>query len=144
MDKELTVWYCDVCKEAISNTDNALITWESNDEHKCFDFKIAHKNCANWGTKHSCELSTFLGSKGLAVLTSMLSRGKALEANINDIKDMDEFVDLIRRLQLPYYEEARKSFGTFDVYELFGRDAHSVYLPENLKKIIEENIGGEQ
>ena len=54
------------------------------------------------------------------------------------ITDTDEFVDLIRQVQTPFYEEARRYFTNSDLLEHFS-DSNEVepYLPEQLEKIID-------
>ena len=54
-----------------------------------------------------------------------------------DIADMDEFVDLIRRVQTPHYEEARRRFANVDLLEDFA-DSNEIspYTQAGLKAIV--------
>jgi hypothetical protein len=85
-------------------------------------------------------LGEYLGPRGLTDLLSFLScgpigreRGRPSSASV----DMDEFVDLVRRLHVPYYEEARQYFKDPDILSDFPDDIEVYpYLPDTLKEII--------
>ena len=53
------------------------------------------------------------------------------------VADLDEFVDLVRRFQIPYYEEARRHFSDPEVLDEFA-EANEVYpyKPKVLKGIV--------
>ena len=146
MDEPLKIWYCDVCGKPINNLDEAMLIWRSEND-KDFDFKIVHqtthlkKGCDIREYPYSAHVSEFLGDKGLTYLLSFLSLGKARkEKSYRSVKDMDEFVDLIRRFQIPYYEEARRYFQTPETQELIeGTNEYYPYMPKILKRIIEVN-----
>jgi hypothetical protein len=54
------------------------------------------------------------------------------------ILNIDEFVDLIRRVQIPCYEEARRKFAKFGVIESYSDSSEvSPYFPDILKIITE-------
>jgi len=58
------------------------------------------------------------------------------------VGDIDAYVDLVRRLQTPYYEEARARFGEEDVANwLSDANEHYPYLPETLKRIADRSPG---
>ena len=53
------------------------------------------------------------------------------------VNDFDEFVDFIRRVQTPFYEQARRHFSNEDVLDEYcDSNEHLPYLPEELKDII--------
>ena len=82
----------------------------------------------------------FLGDKGLAYTLSFLSAGPVQSALGGapqcEISDFDGFVDFLRRVQTPYYEEARRHFRDPDLLDDFA-DANEVlpYLPDELQRI---------
>jgi hypothetical protein len=56
-----------------------------------------------------------------------------------DVADLDEFVDFIRRVQTPFYEEARAHFRNQDLLDDY-TDANELlpYLREELQGIIKK------
>lgn len=146
MDAPLTVWYCDICGKAIKNTDEVLLIWKYDENLNDYDFKFVHKTtnekrgCDINSYPASAHLSDFIGLDGMAYLLSFLSHGKAIRKNGNSIKDLDEFIDVIRRIQTPYYEEARRYFHTEKTQSLIeGCNEYYPYTQKILKKIIEIN-----
>ena len=143
MDKPLESWYCDVCGEKIEDVNKGYVIWKSSDKLKYHDFKIIHqKKCDLKNHRASRALKDFIGDYGLTSLLSMLSLGPIKstygQTSYCQITDTDEFVDLIRRVQTPFYEEARRYFNNSDLLEHFS-DSNEVgpYLPEELEKIID-------
>lgn len=144
-DKPLTTWYCDICGDLIINTASATVIY-SEKNNKASNFKITHKTCIatnNYDNLLRIELNDLLGEDGLALLLSMLSLGP-IKKHIGqppycDVAntDMDSFVDLIRRVQTPYYEQARRVFGKQNLLDDYA-DVNEVqpYTPEELQKII--------
>ena len=142
MDKPLARWYCDVCNEVIDDAKKGYVIWKSSKAKKYHGFKIIHQvRCDLDDHIASNALQDFLGERGAAYLLSFLSGGSLLARigqSSRSVSDLDEFVDLFRRCQTPYYEEARRKFADPDVREDFGdRNEYAPYLPETLKHIIE-------
>lgn len=145
MDAPLTTWYCDVCGDPIDDIERAYVIWKATDDGEAHDFRIIHqKQCDRQGFPASMPLKAFLGEAGLAYVLSMLSVGP-LKAELDEIPrvrivNMHEFVDFVRRVQTPFYEEARRHFGEETVLGQYS-DATEVfpYLPEQLRRIAEEH-----
>ncbi|MDD2881100.1 MAG: hypothetical protein PHQ58_11740 [Rhodoferax sp.] len=143
MDKPPEYWYCDVCGYIIENVSDGYVIWNTNDELKCFDFKIIHQiKCDSKSYLSSTALNHFLGVNGLVYLTSFLSIGPikkiTCQGSSKVILNIDEFVDFIRRVQIPYYEEARRKFAKFGVIENYSDSSEvSPYFPDILKIITE-------
>ncbi len=144
MDKPLTIWYCDVCQERIENFKSGYVIWRATDQMKAHDFKIIHQTrCDRKDFPASAALEDFLGADGLSYLLSFLSLGpvkkRLSEKPFFGVKDADEFVDFFRRLQVPYYEEARRLFGNEDYLDQNSDNNEvSPYLPDVPKKTIME------
>lgn len=143
MLKPLEQWICDICGEVIEKPEDGYILWKHDQDLRDYDFKIIHHlKCDADEYPLSTDLESFLGENGRSKLLSILSVGP-IKINIgqtsrSNIKDLDEFADLFRRLQLPYYEEARIKFHNRELLENYS-DANE-YFPyriEELKKIIE-------
>jgi hypothetical protein len=55
---------------------------------------------------------------------------------------MPGFVDLFRRAQTPWYEEARTRFQDSRVLEWFGgNNEHAPYIPKTLEEIAKDTFG---
>ncbi len=142
----LTTWTCDTCREEITAPDLGIVVWRADGAFKAYDFKIVHQSGVNGqggcdpgagaGYVSNLNLPFLLGENGLAYLLSMLSAGPLKGGGGITVSDLDGFVDLTRRLQTPWYEQARARFGDEDV-QIDLADASEVfpYLPETLKEI---------
>lgn len=114
MLQPLQQWYCDECFEVIEQATEGYVVWNSDEEGRNYGFKVIHKvKCDNHELPRSSALEDFLGADGQNKLLSMLSYG--IIARLRSgcpteqrIADIDSFVDLFRRMQVPYYEEARQ------------------------------------
>lgn len=115
MLRPLKKWFCDTCNEVIESPEEAFIIWESQDELDT-DFRIIHGGrCDDRSLTSSTPLTDYLGPDGLSNMLSSLSAGpiKNTQGERSDCDvNLDAFIDLIRRLHLPYYEEARRLFRT--------------------------------
>lgn len=148
----LTVWKCDTCGDDITDPSTGIVTYRRDDERRASDFRIVHKNIP--GTRRRCdpeaaegfidstELSSLLGANGLADLLSLLSAGpfSGLRGVVR-VADFDGYVDLVRRVQTPWYEEARPFCSTEHTRELIGGANYTYpYLPDTLERIADQKI----
>ena len=146
MDKPLTIWYCDVCGEKVTDIKEGYVIWKTDDDYATYDYKIIHKvKCDRRNHPQSNSLDRFLGNDGLSYLVTFLSIG-TVKRNLGEIsqrypKDMIEFTDFIHRVQTPYYEQARQAFCDDNFLRDYA-DCNELYpyCQENLKKIIEDYI----
>lgn len=122
MNDQTTVFYCDVCGQPINDVKDGYVIWNTTDQLKSHGFKIIHKvKCDLKGHIASSALEDFLGPDGLTYLLSKLSFGplkKSIDQpSYSTVESLDEFIDLIRRLQIPNYEEARRYFSNPEVIQ---------------------------
>lgn len=102
---------CDVCGQDIKSIGDGLIESISPDDPRTseeeHDLRVVHaapaspraqSGCQRQGVVFDMPLSDCVGDDGLTYLLSMLSEGRAQQA---------EVLELIKRLHTPYYEEAR-------------------------------------
>lgn len=146
MLKPLEEWYCDTCGQVIDSHDNGILVFKTLPVGYS-DFKIVHKGkCDNkQDYDGSYEIAWVLGQDGLTQLLSFLTIGPIKIANGQpDVMSitpqaMANFVDTIRRFQIPCYEEARKNFSNPDVLSDFD-DANEVfpYKKQELLRIIRD------
>ncbi|PPI47039.1 hypothetical protein [Rathayibacter tritici] len=139
----LTAWICDTCGDNIADPEKGLVVWRVDDELRRSEFRIVHKGACDDDHSSSIQttgISELLGDIGQARLLSWLSYGPIKNyGNRLRINDLDSYVDLFRRLQTPWYEEARPHLGSRQVEETWG-DANEFapYDSHSLRRIAEK------
>jgi len=122
MLKPLQQFICDTCEEIIESPKDGYLEWVHADG-KAHSFHIVHHasrsprkpggDCYNHTAaqgRADVALVDFVGTAGLPRLLSFLDMGALHDPDrvrLMRIKDVREFVELMRRLSLPFYEEAR-------------------------------------
>lgn len=150
MPTPLTVWKCDTCDDDITEPGKAIVTWRTDEDDRGYDFRIVHKNMdgrrcdpeADRGFVLHTELSSFLGDDGLAYALSLLSPGPIMGDTAVKVVDFNGFVDLVRRTQTPWYEEARPYWQTEHTAHWLA-DANQVapYTRDVLERIAKQELG---
>ena len=156
----LKQWICDNCGEIINSPADGYVEWLVDENLKIYSFKIVHhapsspnyprSNCYFYdGNVKKCDMSLedFVGTIGLTKLLTFLDYGPIHDEDFKfspRVKSIREFVELTRRLIIPYYEEARL-YWQIALEDGFFNGANEVYiyLPDTLKDIIlkyENNI----
>lgn len=112
--KPLKQWYCDMCGELILSPSDGMVTARF-DGKLYHNFRIVHcGRCTGRRFNCSCSLKEFLGRDGLSFALSKLSPGILLTQRGDrggiEVANIDAYVDLIRRLQTPHYEGARRNW----------------------------------
>lgn len=137
-------WYCDMCGEVIRSEDDGYVIWKRDDQGCDYDFKLIHQGrCDRKDYPQSLALRDFTETEGLSLLLSFLSIGPIKRISGDEsqvcVADMDEFVDLFRRLHVPHYEEARRLFHDPDLLSMYA-DNNEVapYFSKSLKYMVEE------
>ena len=138
----LKQWYCDSCGEVINEPNDGWLEWyhEQGEIGNNEGYRIVHhdRRCMYNSRKLFLEnkslsdmhLSDFIGSDGLVSLLSHIE--------FNDVKDNSELVEIIRRLHVPYYEEARKYHHVAKENGFFSEENEVTrYLQSTSKYIIE-------
>lgn len=137
--KPLKEWICDKCGEIVSNDPDCgyVLAYYEPGTGKYRKFSIIHKNKCDDGHKcGSWALEDFSSRDGLSLLLELLHPGPIVHSEFCSIapERMGAFVDLARRLFVPYYEEARQFFNTTSDEG----NGFEEYTQEGLKRIIEE------
>ncbi len=142
MADSLPHWYCDVCGEKILKADDGYVVWKDDEHHKSHGFKVIHQGKCDKDKSFSLSaaLGDFLGADGLAYCLSFLSLGALKQAHGEthvQAGDLDGFVDFVRRMQTPNYEEARRLFSEQSVIE-DNADSNEVgpYMQKNLLSLL--------
>jgi hypothetical protein len=86
------------------------------------------------------HLSAFVGADGLQQFLSMLDLGPVLDPSAKhtpSLSEMTSFTDTVRRLHIPYYEEARRYFADAVEDGYFGDNNEvAIHLPTTCEAII--------
>ena len=148
--KPLKQWYCDVCGKVIKKPEDGYVIWSEDDDFNVIDIKIIHQNreeggrivgCDRDDPRYSCSLplDSFLGDNGKAELLAMVDPGPRFCSEYKSrITDKRMFLEFVKRVQLPYYEEARfymKSEAGARILD--GANEVNAILPRTLKAIID-------
>lgn len=133
---------CDECGKIIEKIEDGWLEWIDNTGNDIYGFRIVHvygaspriesgKTCYYPEYLGICDnhLEYFIGVDGLAYLLSFFYR---------NLRDPKEVAEIIRRLHIPYYEEARQFFKkAIDDGFMDSRD----YTQNDLERIIIEYSG---
>ncbi len=164
MDEPLTRWYCDTCGGVIELVTKGCVVWKCQDlteqrRLRFHSFRIIHPTNIQLVTSGqtiinlpNCDpgkdfirhapLTDFVGINGLSNLLANLSLGPFLQRQDEELVtmvEMDEYVDFFRRVQMPYYEEARRYFGNENLIErMLGENELFPYRFDKLREIIQE------
>lgn len=160
--KPLEQWICDECNEVIAKVGDGYVEWLHPLDGKAHGFRIIHHaphsprrqddppsersrggNCyryTNAPGRMDISLDSYAGANGLPTLLRLVDIGPYHDENYSGpmARDLREWTELFRRLQLPYYEEARLYWqraledGYFD-----GANEVWIYLPDTLKRLID-------
>jgi hypothetical protein len=160
----LEQWLCDTCGRLIEGVAEGYVEWNAEntfgDKEIAKDFHIVHVGgrsslgppgyCfqhQNARGRRDLPMKDFLGPKGIAQMLSFLDVGTfhLEEYSGHAVGDMREFVELFRRTQLPYYEQARNYFSRAKRDDFLG-SPNEIYLfmPQTLKEIIQEYAESEE
>lgn len=153
MNKTLHEFTCDKCGQLIKDPSDGWVEWEKSHVGKlptCYGFKIVHhethspletqNGCYHYQSK-GLPLADFLGLDHMHQILSFLDNGPIHTPAYSgpNVSDLREYTEFVRRLTIPYYEEARKywSQAKSDGY-FHGQNEIKLYQPENLKGIIDK------
>jgi len=154
--KPLEHWICDTCSEAILEPNHGYVEWRSGygTGEGAHSFRIVHHaprspRYAKGGTcyqfndaldQSTLELPHFLGPHGVVLLLSLVDVGLHHDPNRKErpAKDLREWANVFRRLQLPYYEEARR-YWSRATNEGYFEDLNeiAIYQSARMRKMIE-------
>jgi hypothetical protein len=130
-------WICDVCGKEIETAERGYVIWKSERAKPYHSWKIIHRGECDLDD-HDCSaaLVDFLGVEGLNVALSYLDAGPFATAGRGpSIPNLKEFVDFIRRVQIPYYDLARVRFDNPGVIDDFRDHEVQAFTPERCKQI---------
>jgi hypothetical protein len=140
--KPLQQWICDTCHGLIESPQDGFLEWLlDDDQQRRLDFRIVHRKsksprrtaegCYQHGkasNNQDMNLDAFINADGLGYLLSFLHP---------DAKATRELGELIRRLHLPLYEEARMHWPAAERDGFFaGANETPPFRQDTLTKIV--------
>jgi len=164
MLKPLEQYYCDTCGEIIESVDEGYVEWISGNEdpennkskYSIHSFRIIHdgsisplkpkdrNGCFKFNRTYgqsSVSLNTFFNpDTKYLYLNYMLHPGKFSYPDLDQtlVRSITEYVEFIKRLTIPYYEQGRLFFQKALEDELIERtDEYNLHKPEFLKWLID-------
>lgn len=144
MESIVKRWRCDVCGNWLIASEGYVL-WDY-DMHRRTGFQIVHRGrngCDDHSRTASSALVDFLGPDGFARATALMAVGPIMrnsspgaEFKEHRIANDEEFVDFLRRLYVPGYEEAREKFTLPEVLEDWaGANEARPYMQDALARI---------
>ncbi len=134
---------CDVCGQIIARPEVGWVEWLAGPTHgtKAHGFRIVHNSnrCQypSSGRVHDIHLTHLLGPDGLATLLALVSPGGRSGNREDGVESLEEWGELVRRLQIPYYEEARQYWSDAEADGYFtGKGKHAPYRQVTLRDIL--------
>lgn len=134
---------CDACGHIIEHPDVGWVEWLAGPTPgtKAHGFRIVHNSnrCQypSTGRVHDIHLIHLLGPDGLATLLGLLAPGGHTGNREAGVASFDEWGDLVRRLHIPHYEEARQYWADAEADGLFdGPAKHAPYSQATLLDIL--------
>lgn len=141
-----TSWRCDACATPVT-ADGGVLAYltQGRPPFASGRFRILHAPCgmAEDAELVTVRLSACLDRDGLSLMLAFLSAGPGRRDETGPtVDDVDEFVDVIRRLHVPFYEPARLRFGEPQVQRTLRRaDRASPYQSAALRSLVQERVG---
>ncbi len=154
-----SIWDCDKCHQPISCAEHGVLEWTfDREQSRRHGFKIVHhseyspvKNafrrnpCSFYGQapQGDVSLQQLVGPAGLAYLLSFVDQGLFVHAKMRgpEVTHIWEWAEIVRRLHLPYYDEARQYLDEEkEKGELDDFDAAAGYSPEFLADLLASKV----
>jgi hypothetical protein len=152
-------WDCDKCQQPIPCAKHGILEWTYDHERRLLKgFKIVHhaayspvksafrpNPCSFYDGRAALgdvSLQDLVGAAGLAYLLSWVDQGPFVD-QVNrgpEVASLLEWTEIVRRLQLPFYEEARHYLDEANEEGgLADLDAARIYSPEFLAEVMSES-----
>ena len=154
--KPLNQWICDGCGDIISTPEHGYLEWLCED-NKAYSFRIVHNNyyhvrldgkiCSfhqgKLGAK-DIQLSNYFETDNiLSFLLKFLDKGNHHDVNFSGpwIRNIREYTEIVKRLCVPFYEEARQYFkiAEDDGY-FYEQNENWINSPEYLKSLLNKYV----
>jgi hypothetical protein len=136
---------CDACGQIIERPDAGWVEWLAGPTRgtKAHGFRIVHNSnrCQypSRGQVHDIHLVHLLGPDGLAALLVLLAPDGQMGNREEGVASLYEWGELVRRLHVPHYEEARQYWADAEADGFFSGPAkHAPYSQVTLLSILSQ------
>ena len=134
---------CDVCGQIIARPEVGWVEWLAGPTRgtKAHGFRLVHNSnrCQypSSGRVHDMHLTRLLGPDGLVTLLLLVAPGGRSGNREDGVDHLEEWCELVRRLQAPYYEEARQYWADAETDGFFaGMDEVTQYSQATLHTLL--------
>lgn len=147
----LQQWFCDRCGDVIEKPGDGWLHWRDDAAKGVHTIEILHHLRASpRGGAHGCypesmdsdmHLDVMLGARGIAHMLAKVDVGEYHDRDGQSLGKVDlrNWTEIVRRLHIPYYEEARRHFREARSNgDLDGINEVALYLEDTLKQIVED------
>lgn len=140
----LQQWKCDACGQIIERPDVGWVEWLAGPTQgtKAHGFRIVHNSSRcqypSNARVHDMHLFHLVGPDGLATLLALLAPGRSAGSRDGGVASLDEWAELVRRLHVAYYEEARQYWADAEADHFFAEpEQQAPYSQATLVRILE-------
>jgi hypothetical protein len=132
----LRQWQCDACGQVIDRPEVGWVEWLGGSTRgtKAHGFRIVHNSsrCQYPSTArvHDTHLTHLLGPDGLDRLLTLLTPDWHTGSREEGVTHLDEWGELVRRLHIPHYEEARQYWSEAEANGLFADAKQSAAIDQ--------------
>jgi len=141
MLKPLEEFICDVCGGVIEDLEKGILNADSNETMQYHNFSIVHQGKCDSRAKHvSFHLNSVVGPNSIGTLINLIHSGPVADPKGTgeiEIADHVEFAEIMRRLQVPYYDEARQYFMAAAHDGYLDGNSEGIAHARSLKNVIE-------
>ena len=140
MLKPLQEFVCDVCDRVIDSPQKGMLNANSKNS-QIHDWQIVHhKTCDDMNRNWSMHLDHLVGIDNVGEMINHIHPGPVTDPTGKaevDFADNVKFAEVMRRLYVPYYEEARRYFDQAVSDGILDGNSSGIVSPKILKNIIE-------
>ncbi|WP_311276387.1 hypothetical protein [Methylobacterium sp. WCS2018Hpa-22] len=142
--KALRQWLCDSCREVIFSPEDAWVEWLGHRDGGRTGFRICHHQLATpegfqsysifdaASGRPNMHMNRLIGPNGLLRLMEMVEDQGSFSnsSGYRRVANMKEFLELMRRVQIPHYEEARQYIAAYQEDNFFEKDFERLQVQE--------------
>jgi hypothetical protein len=143
----LRQWKCDACGQVIDRPEVGWVEWLGGTTRgtKAHGFRIVHNsNRCQYPSSarvHDMHLTHLLGPDGLDRLLTLLTPGWHTGSREVGVTRLDEWGELVRRLHIPYYEEARQYWPDAEADDFLADPEHRATADEATLRAVLDQYG---
>lgn len=149
--KPLEQFFCDTCGDVIDTIDAGYVVWAVDRDKRLtvHSFRIVHQDRDDLPGSRRCDddrkypsslpLKDWLGAHGVIEALQFIDVGRYHDREYlgHRVRDLREWTEFMRRLHVPYYEEARRYWDRACSEYFEDVDDVRIFMPDYLAAMIE-------